>query len=148
MLRVICSIVLAFVCCLTLEGQTTTPISCDTWVALPDATADASVIVAKNSDRPSMEAQVLVHMPRANHPNGEKVKCTYVEIPQTQVTYEHIGSKLWWAFGYEQGMNEHGVVIGNEAEWSRKPYQWGDGLLGMDLLRLGWRIGCLEWTRS
>ncbi len=110
--------------------------ACDTWVALRDATADHSVILAKNSDRPPMEAQPLVQVPRRQHQSGEKVKCTYIEIPQIAETYEHIGSKIWWAFGYEHGMNEHGVAVGNEAVWSKEPYQWGDGLLGMDLLRL------------
>jgi len=115
--------------------------SCDTWVALQDATADGSVILAKNSDRPPMEAQPLVHFPRKKHDPGAKVKCTYIEIPQVSETYEHIGSKIWWTFGYEHGMNEHGVAIGNEAVWSKEPYQWGDGLLGMDLLRLGLERG-------
>lgn len=31
--------------------------ACDTWVAMRDATTDHSVILAKNSDRPPMEAQ-------------------------------------------------------------------------------------------
>jgi len=115
--------------------------SCDTWVAMQDATADGSVILAKNSDRPPMEAQPLVHFPRKKHDPGEKVKCTYIEIPQVDQTYEHIGSKIWWAFGYEQGMNEHGVAIGNEAVWSKEPFQWDEGLLGMDLLRLGLERG-------
>jgi secernin len=141
MLKSVCGSLLALVFSLTLDGQTGAPVSCDTFVALPDATTDGSIILAKNSDRPSMEAQVLVHMPRATHQAGEKVKCTYIEIPQAPVTYEHIGSKIWWAFGYEHGMNENGVAIGNEAVWSREPYQWGDGLLGMDLLRLGLERG-------
>ena len=110
---------------------------CDTWVAMPDATADGSVILAKNSDRPPMEAQVLVHFAGKKHAASETAKCTYIEIPQTSQTYEHIGSKIWWAFGYEHGMNEHGVAIGNEAVWSKEPFQWDEGLLGMDLLRLG-----------
>jgi dipeptidase len=114
---------------------------CDTWVAMQDATADGSVILAKNSDRPSMEAQPLVHFPHMKHKPGEMVKCTYIEIPQVAETYEHIGSKIWWTFGYEHGMNEHGVAIGNEALWSKEPYQWGDGLLGMDLLRLALERG-------
>jgi secernin len=115
--------------------------ACDTWVALQDATADHSVILAKNSDRPPMEAQPLVQVPRATHQPGETVKCTYIQIPQAAETYEHIGSKIWWAFGYEHGMNEYGVAIGNEAVWSKEPYQWGDGLLGMDLVRLGLERG-------
>jgi secernin len=119
----------------------TTTLGCDTWVALPDATADHSVLLAKNSDRPPMEAQVLVKFSRQRHAPGEMVKCTYVEIPQAAETYEHIGSKLWWAYGYEEGMNEYGVAIGNEAVFSKEPARWGDGLLGMDLLRLGLERG-------
>jgi dipeptidase len=116
-------------------------LGCDTWVALPDATADHSVILAKNSDRPPMEAQVLVQYPHQRHAPGEVVKCTYIEIPQVAETYENIGSKLWWAYGYEQGMNEYGVAIGNEAVFSKEPVRWGDGLMGMDLLRLGLERG-------
>ena len=116
-------------------------LACDTWVAMKDATADHSVILSKNSDRPPMEAQVLVQYPRQEHAPGEWEKCTYISIPQVAQTYEHIGSKLWWAFGYEEGMNEYGVAIGNEAVFSKEPLQWGDGLLGMDLLRLGLERG-------
>ncbi|MCL5670529.1 MAG: hypothetical protein M1423_04420, partial [Acidobacteria bacterium] len=101
------------------------PQACDVFVAMRDATADHSVILCKNSDRPPMEAQPLVQMPRRTHAAGEKVKCTYIEIPQVADTYEHFGSKLWWAFGYEQGMNEHGVAIGNAAVFSKEPLQWG-----------------------
>jgi len=114
---------------------------CDTWVALRNATADHSVILAKNSDRPPMEAQNLVQFAHQTHRPGENVRCTYIEIPQVSETYEHIGSKIWWAFGYEHGLNEYGVAIGNEAVWSKEPYQWGDGLLGMDLVRLGLERG-------
>ncbi len=125
----------------SLAGLRTTAVGCDTWVTLPDATADHSVLLAKNSDRPPMEAQVLVKFPRQRHAPGEVVKCTYIEIPQAAETYEHIGSKLWWAYGYEEGMNEYGVAIGNEAVFSKEPARWGDGLLGMDLLRLGLERG-------
>ncbi len=34
------------------------------------------------------------------------------------------------------GTNEHGLVIGNTAVYTKVPYQTGPGLLGMDLLRL------------
>ncbi len=114
---------------------------CDTWVAMRDATADHSVILAKNSDRPPMEAQLLVQLPHSRHERGATVKCTYIEIPQVEETYETIGSKIWWAFGYEHGMNDYDVAIGNEAVYSKEPYQWGDGLLGMDLVRLGLERG-------
>ena len=38
---------------------------CDTLVAVGDATADGSVILAKNSDRQPNEAHVLTQIPRA-----------------------------------------------------------------------------------
>jgi dipeptidase len=115
--------------------------ACDTWVALPDATADHSVILGKNSDRPPMECQPLVQVPHQRHAAGEMVKCTYIEIPQVAETYEHIGSKIWWIFGYEHGMNEYGVAIGNEGEFSKEPMPKVGGLLGMDLVRLGLERG-------
>lgn len=46
-------------------------------------------------------------------------------------------------FGAEMGANEYGVVIGNEAVFSKDDYPSmnargkNNGLLGMDLLRLG-----------
>jgi dipeptidase len=132
-------LVLAYI--LTLDGVCVVAYACDTWVALRNATADGSVILAKNSDRPPMEAQTLVQFAHQTHQPGENVRCTYIEIPQAPETYEHIGSKIWWAFGYEHGLNEYGVAIGNEAVWSKEPYQWGDGLLGMDLVRLGLERG-------
>jgi secernin len=115
--------------------------SCDCWIAMRDATKDASILLAKNSDRPPAESQPLVSVPRQQHQAGTMVKCTYIEIPQVSETYEHIGSKIWWTFGYEHGMNEHGVAIGNEAVWSKEPLEGPDGLLGMDLVRLGLERG-------
>ncbi len=126
---------------LSFMGFVATLRACDTWVAMPDATADHSVILAKNSDRPPMEAQVLVQFPHLGHNPGEMVQCTYIKIPQVAETYEHIGSKIWWMFGYEHGMNEYGVAIGNEAVFSKEPVQWGDGLVGMDLVHLGLERG-------
>ena len=118
----------------------TTCFACDTWVALSNSTKDGSVIMGKNSDRPSPEAQPLVYYSRKKHREGEKVKCTHIEIPQVEVTYAHIGSKIWWSFGYEHGLNEWGVTIGNEAEGSKEPNQ-KTGLIGMDLLRLALERG-------
>lgn len=40
-------------------------------------------------------------------------------------------------FGAEAGMNEYGVCIGNEAVFSKEKLVNYQGLLGMDMLRLG-----------
>ena len=114
--------------------------ACDTWVALSNSTKDGSVIIAKNSDRPSVEAQPLKFYPRMKYKKGEKVKCTHIEIPQVEETYAHIGSNIWWLFGYEHGINEWGVTIGNEAVFSKEPSQ-KTGLLGMDFIRLALERG-------
>lgn len=69
--------------------------ACDTWVVLRNATADHSVLLAKNSDRPPMEAQPLVQIARGRHAPGDMVECTYISIPQVAETYAHIGSRIW-----------------------------------------------------
>lgn len=60
---------------------------CDTFVALPDATADGSLIFGKNSDREPNEAHELAIAPRSRHAPGSMVKLTYVEIPQVEETF-------------------------------------------------------------
>ena len=109
---------------------------CDTLVAVGEATADGTVILAKNSDRQPNEAQVLAHVPRARHEAGTMVKCTYVEIPQVAETYEVLLSRPFWIWGCEMGANECGVAIGNEAVFTKEPYGKEPGLIGMDFIRL------------
>jgi len=109
---------------------------CDTLVAVGEATADGTVILAKNSDREPNEAQVLTHVPRARHEAGATVKCTYIEIPQVAETYEVLLSRPFWIWGCEMGANECGVAIGNEAVFTKVPYDKEPGLIGMDFIRL------------
>ncbi|TFG00749.1 MAG: peptidase C69 [Promethearchaeota archaeon] len=109
---------------------------CDTLVSLPKASKNNCVIFGKNSDRPSGEVQLITYSPRMNHSKGEELKCTYITIPQAKETAAIILSQPWWMWGAEMGCNEYGVVIGNEAVYSFEP-QRNEGLLGMDLLRLG-----------
>ncbi len=110
---------------------------CDTIVAPGNVTADGVTLFAKNSDREPNEAHHLLRAPRAAHAPGSKVKCTYVEIPQVDQTYEVLLAKPFWIWGAEMGANEHGVVIGNEAVFTKVPYEKNPGLIGMDFLRLG-----------
>ena len=116
-------------------------LSCDTMVALGNSTKSGNLIFAKNSDRPLTEAQPLVVYPAAEYEDATTLKCTYIEIPQVKHTYRVLGSKPHWMWGFEHGMNEHHVVIGNEAVWSRDGEETENGLLGMDLLRLGLERG-------
>jgi dipeptidase len=109
---------------------------CDTLVALPNATADGSLLFAKNSDREPNEAHHLLRTPAAGHAPGEMVQCTYIKIPQVPHTHAVLLARPFWIWGAEMGANEHGVVIGNEAVFTRAPYEKGPGLIGMDFLRL------------
>lgn len=109
---------------------------CDTIVALGNVTADGVTLFGKNSDREPNEAHHLLRIPAAHHAPGEKVKCTYIEIPQVEYTYEVLLAKPFWIWGTEMGANEHGVAIGNEAVFTKIPYDKQPGLIGMDLLRL------------
>lgn len=109
---------------------------CDTVVALGNVTADGATIFGKNSDREPNEAHHLLRVPRAVHPPGSMVKCTYIEIPQVEETYEVLLSKPYWIWGGEMGTNEHGVAIGNEAVFAKEPYGKEPGLIGMDFIRL------------
>jgi secernin len=107
----------------------------------------------KNSDRPAFDCQPLVYRPRRQWPAGSRIAMEYLEVPQVAETYAHLGSRPYWSFGYESGLNEHGVVIGNEAIFTRA---WraastqhrrdgcvACGVSGMDVIRLA-----LERTRS
>jgi len=114
---------------------------CDTIVALGNVTADGVTILGKNSDREPNEAHHLLRLPAARHPPGSRVKCTYLEIPQVEQTYAVLLAKPFWIWGAEMGANEHGVAIGNEAVFTRVPYDKRPGLIGMDLLRLALERG-------
>lgn len=109
---------------------------CDTVVATSAVTADGITIFGKNSDREPNEAHHLLRIPAADHPSGTRVKCTYIDIPQVAHTYAVLLAKPFWIWGAEMGANEHGVVIGNEAVFTKVPYEKEATLIGMDFLRL------------
>jgi dipeptidase len=109
---------------------------CDTMASL----TDDGVLFAKNSDRDANEAQVLRWYDGGRHEPGAVVRCTWSTVPQADVTHRVLLSRPWWMWGAETGANEHGVVIGNEAVFTRgaKDRQPSESrLLGMDLVRLG-----------
>jgi secernin len=110
--------------------------SCDTIVVLGPHTRAGATLLAKNSDRSPYECQPLAQAPHRVHAEGATVHCQYLEIPQVPETAAVIGSRPFWLWGFEHGLNEYGVAIGNEAVLTRETLP-STGLIGMDLVRLG-----------
>jgi hypothetical protein len=109
---------------------------CDTFAVGPRLTADGTTIFAKNSDREPDEAHVVLSVERSEYKQGEPLRCTYIEIPQVGRTHAAVLCKPFWIWGAEMGVNEEGLVIGNEALFMRIRPERQAGLIGMDLLRL------------
>ncbi|BET00496.1 secernin [Nesidiocoris tenuis] len=115
---------------------------CDTFVVLGSHTEQGGIVFGKNSDRPAGEPQEIVHFPASKHDPGSKLTATYIEIDQVENTLAVILSRPTWLWGAEMGANSEGVVIGNEAVWTKVPdSDEPKALLGMDLVRLGLERG-------
>lgn len=109
---------------------------CDTLVALPAFTRSGNLILGKNSDREPLEAQAIAHFSKA-FPKEKELQCTFIKIPQVQETNEVFLSKPFQMWGAEMGVNEYGLVLGNEAVFTNVKFDKKQvGLTGMDLLRL------------
>ena len=114
---------------------------CDCLVALAPATAAGRTLWAKNSDRPPDEAQRLEwHPPRRDQ---GPVRATHVEVaPARRATLGVLGSRPWWMWGFEHGVNEAGVAAGNDTVFTTlDPRPAPPGLVGMDLVRLALERG-------
>ncbi len=114
---------------------------CDTFVLLPDFVENHKFYFGKNSDRDPNEAHEVVIIQGKQYGKDELLKCTYVSIPQVEKSNKVLLCKPVWIWGAEMGVNEHGVVIGNEAVFSKIPAGKEPGLIGMDYLRLGLERG-------
>ena len=92
---------------------------------------------AKNSDREPDEPQLVEVHPAVRGDDSQLLKTTYLTIPQVPDRHAVLISRPSWIWGAEMGVNEHGVAIGNEAVFSRRPVRHEPRLRGMDLVRLG-----------
>ncbi|MFD1412987.1 C69 family dipeptidase [Oceanobacillus jeddahense] len=121
--------------------------SCDTFVIMADVSEEEATILSKNSDRVEYDAQPLMYYPKKTYGPHEKLKLGNVTIDQVEETYEHLGSSPYWCWGYEEGINVHGVAIGNEAIFTKdvaekmQAVKDGEhveyGIIGMEFIRLG-----------
>jgi hypothetical protein len=114
---------------------------CDSVVAVGTETASGTTIFAKNSDRKERECQPFLQFAEASYPPRATVRCTHLEIAQVAETYRVMGHSPWWVWGFEHGVNEHAVAIGNHSVFSKEPLEEVAGLIGMDLVRLGLERG-------
>jgi len=92
-------------------------------------------LFAKSSDRPPSEAQVVERRgPRAG---GSVLRTQYLTLEDVGAA-ALLGSRPTWTWGFEHGVNEHGVAIGNEQIWTvDDPRDAPSALTGLDLVRLG-----------
>jgi len=114
---------------------------CDVLVAVGAEAAAEVTLFGKNSDRKGGECQPLLQFAEAAHSQRSRLRCTYIEIPQVAETYRVLGHSPWWVWGFEHGVNEHAVAIGNLTIFSNEPIEERPGLIGMDLVRLGLERG-------
>lgn len=120
---------------------------CDTYVVLPDVAKTGTTVLGKNSDRPAFDCQPMAYHGRKKHKKEDKLNLAYLSIDQVEESYATMGSSPYWCWGYEEGINEYGVAIGNEAIYTKDLTENTElekmgtpvkkGLLGMEILRLG-----------
>lgn len=112
---------------------------CDTLVSMSQNNLDQNTLYfAKNSDREPGEIQIVEYYPRTVR--DKMVKCTHIDVAFEGESNAILISRPYWMWGAEMGVNEHGVMIGNEGLFTKRKFE-KKGLLGMDLLRLGLEKG-------
>ena len=115
----------------TKEGK----IMCDTLVVKKTK----SILFGKNSDRSPNEPNLTLFNPhQMEYP--PRLKCTYISINEVAQRYATLLVKPSWLWGAEMGINELGVIIGNEAVFTHAQ-QKEEKLIGMDFVRLALERG-------
>ena len=108
---------------------------CDTLCAI----GGGRTLFGKNSDRPVREPQVVEA--HAARPAGGRLRAQYLDLDDAGA-HALLGSRPTWLWGFEHGVNEQRVAIGNEKIWTvDDPHEAEPALIGMDLVRLGLERG-------
>jgi dipeptidase len=107
----------------------------DMMVALGQSTVDATVIFAHSSDRPVGECPSLQLVPGRSFAPGETVQTDGLKLPQVRQTFSVLGSQPAGRWGYDHGVNEHGVALGRTSHRG-KLLAAAQPLTGTDLVRL------------
>ena len=104
---------------------------CDTLFKRTKQTA----FFGKNSDRSANEPNLCLFYP--SYTLDENHQCTYQSVGRVENVHSLLLVQPSWMWGGEMGINDCGVVIGNEAVFTKSSHKKQERLLGMDLLRLG-----------
>ena len=110
-------------------------------VALPRATAGEHTLFGHNSVRTVGEAQSLVRVAGRLFTPGEQVLAQNVEVPQARQTFTVLANRAACQWGYQHGINEHGVAAGTTKTFSRIATTQ-PALCGPDLVRLVLERAC------
>ncbi len=103
---------------------------CDTLVSK----SPNSIFFGKNSDRSPNEPNLTVFYPSRND-YPPQLECTYIHLNEVASRFATLLVQPSWQWGAEMGINEKGVIIGNEAVFTTSQ-QKVEKLIGMDLVRL------------
>jgi secernin len=107
----------------------------DMVVALAGAALHGQTLFGHNSNRPTGEAQEVVRIPGRAFAPGEAVRATAVQVPQVRQTATVLAGRPVGAWGYQHGVNHHGVAVGLTTFRTRLASD-SPGLSGPELVRL------------
>ncbi len=112
----------------------------DMMAAVGSATIDGLTLFGHNALATAPLS--LVQQPGRVYAPGERLRATFVDLPQIRETFAHLGARPEGAWGYAHGVNCHGVAAGCTRLRSLLRLD-APGLTGPDLVRL-----TLERSRS
>ena len=108
---------------------------CDMAVALGSTTTTQSAFVGLNYHSCRDESLRLALSEKKNHVADEILHRNTIDLPQSTTTFATLALQSESDWGYQAGMNEHGLVVGNST-WHSLLEESNTGLSGPDLVRL------------